>query len=312
MVTKRSQRRLAPPILGAHMSISGGFDEALRRGRAEGCDCVQVFTVAPRIWPVPLRDAKKAVTSSIRDIDAAAVEAFRVALDEFQIRSTLVHASYLLNLASPDDALWKRSIDGLVLEMNRAAQLSIPAVVLHPGSFTTSSEPAGLKRIALALREVSGQLQGHDVVCLLENTAGQGSQLGHRLEHLAELLDRLASPERFGVCLDTCHFFAAGYAFDSRESYRATFADVDRLIGVTSIKAFHLNDSKQPLGSRKDRHEHIGQGEMGLEPFRLLLNDTRFRQIPMYLETPKGNKGKQTWDSINLATLRGLIKLPDR
>ncbi len=180
----------------------------------------------------------------------------------------------------------------LVVELQRAEQLGIPYVVTHPGSFTTTSEEAGLKQIIRALDEAHAQTRGLKAQVLLENTAGQGSGLGWRFEHLATILDGVRDPERLGVCIDTCHTFAAGYPLAPKKDYLATFRELDRLVGLERIKAFHLNDSKKPFGSRVDRHEHIGKGCLGLEPFKLLLNDRRFRKIPMYLETPKEADGE--------------------
>ena len=195
-----------------------------------------------------------------------------------------------------------------MIELLCAEQLGIPYVVVHPGSFTTSSEAQGLKQIVKALDETHSQLPSVKTKCLLETTAGQGSNLGWRFEHLAELLHGVDAPDRLGICFDTCHVFAAGYALGSEKEYKATMQDFNRLIGLKQIKAFHLNDSKRELGSRVDRHENIGKGKMGLEPFRLLLNDSRFRKTPMYLETPKGDDKKRDLDKLNLRTLRSLVR----
>jgi deoxyribonuclease-4 len=191
--------------------------------------------------------------------------------------------------------------------MRRAAQLAVHAVVFHPGAYTTSTAAEGLTRIVQGLDAVDRQLEHETIRCLLETTAGQGSNLGYRFEQLGEILARVSNRRRFGVCLDTCHLFAAGYALAAPQDYESTMQQLEQIIGLENVDAIHLNDSKHPLGSRKDRHEHIGEGEMGLEPFRNLLNDARFRTVPMYLETPKGTRDGQSWDRINLDTLRGLI-----
>jgi deoxyribonuclease-4 len=281
-------------ILGAHMSIAGGHFKAVEAGRRLGCDCVQLFSKNNNQWQA-------------KPISAEQVDQFRRSLEELRITHPLVHTSYLINLATADAMLWRKSIDAMVDEVRRADQLGIGMVVLHPGAYTTSSEQAGLDRVVLALREVEGQTLDAQVMCLLETTAGQGSCLGHRFEHLAAILDGLQNPGRYGICLDTCHVFAAGYPLETPAEYEQTIAQLQRHVGRKSVRAIHLNDSKQPLGSHRDRHEHIGMGKLGLEPFRHLLNDERFRLTPMYLETPKGNHNGQSWDEINLATLRSLV-----
>jgi deoxyribonuclease-4 len=235
------------------------------------------------------------------------VRAFRQALAERKIAHPIAHDSYLINLASPDETLWRRSIAAFVEELQRAERLGIAHVVTHPGAFTSTSEEAGLARVVAALDEVHAQTPGLHVTCLLENTAGQGTCLGWRFEHLAAILDGVRHPQRLGVCIDTCHAFAAGYPLAAAQEYRATMRALDQSVGLARVKAFHLNDSKRELGSRVDRHEHIGEGRLGLEPFRRLLNDRRFRRVPMYLETPKGLRNGEPLDAINLRTLRGLV-----
>jgi len=295
-------------ILGCHMSVAGGYHVAVDKARQETCDCVQVFTAPPRAWPsadpaLP-PDQRKSRLKPITQEDA---ERFRKSMRERGLVAAVAHGSYLLNLASPDDVLWQRSIDSLLVELRRAEQLGIAGVVIHPGSYTTSDEATGLRRIAAGLKEAQRQLGAASVRCLLETTAGQGSNLGYRFEHLAEMLDAVADPDHFGVCIDTCHMFAAGYPMSKSSEFDATVKQLDTTVGLTNIHAIHLNDSRQPFGSRKDRHEQIGEGEMGLEPFRHLLNDERLNSIPMYLETPKGEQGDKSWDRINLETLRKLV-----
>ncbi len=283
------------PILGAHLSIAGGFEMAVQEAHRSQCDCVQLFTKNNNQWRAkPITDDQ--------------VARFQLELRQLKITHPISHSSYLINLASPDRALWRKSLDAFIIELQRAAQLGIPYVVLHPGAFTSSSPASGLRRIVQALNEVQRQTADVKSSCLLETTAGQGSVLGWRFEHLAHILDRVRDPERLGICFDTCHVFAAGYPLGSEKEYRATMRELNQVIGIKQIKAFHLNDSKRELGSRVDRHEHIGRGAMGLDPFRLLLNDRRFRRIPMYLETPKGTEGGRPLDVINLETLRSLVK----
>jgi deoxyribonuclease-4 len=280
-------------ILGAQTSIAGGYHKAVQRAAACGCDCVQLFTKNNSQWR-----AKK--------IEPQEAESFRAALAELGISHPLAHDSYLINLASPDKALWRRSVDAFIVELQRAETLGIPHVVTHPGAYTTSTGARGLRRIVRALDETHRQTRAIRAACLLETTAGQGTSLGWRFEQLAAILDRVKDPERLGICFDTCHVFAAGYAMATEKQYRATMNTFDAIVGLTKIKAFHLNDSRRNLGSRVDRHEHIGRGKMGLKPFQRLLADCRFRKIPMYVETPKGQKGGVDWDVINLETLRQL------
>jgi deoxyribonuclease-4 len=191
--------------------------------------------------------------------------------------------------------------------MQRAERLGIGYVVTHPGSFTDGSEDAGLRRVIAALDEIHAQTPGLRAQCLLETTAGQGTNLGWRFEHLATILDGVRDPDRLGVCVDTCHVFAAGYPLAPRKEYLATMRALDQAVGLAKVRAFHLNDSKREQGSRVDRHAHIGEGHLGLEPFRHILNDRRFRHLPMCLETPKGKRDGQDLDAVNLATLRGLL-----
>jgi deoxyribonuclease-4 len=282
------------PILGAHQSIAGGYYKSVEIASRTGCDCVQLFTKNNNQWR----------GKAISDDEA---QAFREALTRLNITHPLSHDSYLINLAAPDEAMWAKSVDAFEVELQRAEQLGIPYVVTHPGSFTTSSETEGLNKIIAGLDEVHRRTQGIRAMCLLENTAGQGSNLGHRFEHLGTIIAGVKQPERLGVCIDTCHTFAAGYPLGTQSEYDDTFAQLDRAVGTDRIKAFHLNDSKKPLGSRVDRHEHIGEGSLGLEPFRHLLNDPRFRHVPMYLETPKELRDGEEMDVINLRMLRGLV-----
>ena len=281
-------------ILGAHMSIAGGYHRSVEIAHAAGCDCVQLFTKNNNQWRA-------------KEIDDASAAQFKAALAGLGINHPISHDSYLINLAAPDDALWQRSAEAFVVELQRAEQLGIPYVVAHPGAFTTSSEEAGLQRVIQGLDEVHGQTRGITARCLLETTAGQGSCLGWRFEHLATILDGVRDSERLGVCVDTCHVFAAGYPLAEPGDYQATMSALIGLVGLDRIKAFHLNDSLKALGSRVDRHAHIGEGHLGLEPFFNLLNDERFTNVPMYLETPKGLRDGEDLDVINLRTLRGLI-----
>ncbi len=282
-------------ILGAHMSIAGGYFRAVEAAAQAGCDCVQLFTKNNSQWagkPIRLAD----------------VEQFREALGRLEISRPLAHASYLINLASPDRTLHEKSIAAMIVELQRAAQLGIPGVVLHPGSFTTSDEATGIRKISKSLDRIYKQTARLPVDVLLENTAGQGSNLGWRFEQIRQIIDRCRYGDRLGICIDTCHAFAAGYDMATAARYEATMDELDRILGLSRIRAIHLNDSKKPFGSRRDRHEHIGRGEIGLKPFRYLLNDARFATTPMYLETPKGDEKGRNLDEINLETLRGLVR----
>lgn len=283
------------PILGSHLSIAGGYYKAVEAAAAVGCDCVQLFTKNNNQW--------RAKPISKQDIDL-----FQGKLAELGIVNPLSHASYLINLASPDDELYRKSIDGMIVELERANLLGIPYVVFHPGSFTTSDEETGLSRIVNALNQIHRRTDKLDTIPLLENTAGQGSNLGWDFRQLGTIIRSVDEPDRVGVCIDTCHAFAAGYAMDTVESYEATVNNMKNGFGIRKIRAIHLNDSKKPLGSRKDRHEHIGEGEMGQKPFRLLLNDRRFAKIPMYLETKKGTRDGEDLDVMNLKLLRKLAR----
>jgi deoxyribonuclease IV len=311
------------PLFGAHMSIAGGLHKAVEAAQAHGCGTLQIFTAAPQQWPVtPLPAAPTAFQSgklltknagqwAARDLGAEEVKTFRRALRKSGLRGATAHDSYLINLASPDPALFRRSVEAFVVELRRAEALGLAYLVAHPGAHVDSGEEAGLERVARALDEAHARCPGFRVKVLLETTAGQGSTLGHRFEHLARILARTAQADRVGVCFDTCHVFAAGYALAPEAEYRATMRAFDRAVGLKRLRVFHVNDSLKPLGSRVDRHAHVGRGCLGTEPFRLLVNDRRFRSRPMILETPKEDGPVKDMDAVNLATLRGLVEPGD-
>jgi deoxyribonuclease-4 len=281
------------PLLGSHLSIAGGYYKAVEAARAVGCDCVQLFTKNNNQWrgkPLVEEDRTR----------------FQAKLDELEILHPIAHDSYLINLASPDDELWQKSIDAMFDELVRCDFLGIPYLVAHPGAFTTSSEAEGIARVAKGLDEVHRRGKKLKAQILLETTAGQGSTLGWRFEQLGAIIEQTREGERLGVCFDTCHVFAAGYAMETKKEYAATMAQFDAAVGLTRVKAFHLNDSLKPLGSRVDRHAHIGRGQMGLAPFGWLLKDRRFKKTPMYLETAKEQENGIEMDVVNLATLRAL------
>ena len=287
------------PLFGAHKSIAGGYHKALLTAQEHGCATVQIFTKNANQW-----NGKELTEDEVRT--------FRQTLRRTRLRLPMAHDSYLINLASPDKALYRRSVEAFVVEMGRAERLGLCYLVTHPGAALDSGEEAGLARVAAALDEVHGRCPGFRVRVLLETTAGQGSCLGHRFEHLARILALVADPDRLGVCFDTCHVFAAGYALAPAAEYRATMRAFDRVVGLKRLRAFHVNDSLKPQGSRVDRHAHLGRGCLGLEPFRLLVNDRRFRGRPMVLETPKEDGDNEDMDRVNLETLRGLMEQANR
>ena len=290
------------PRLGAHLSIAGGLPRAVDRAVASRCDALQIFTKSAGQWrarPLPIDE----------------IVLFRRRVSETGLHPVIAHNSYLINVAAADPALRERSQLALEEEYDRAEALGLAGLVMHPGSYTTGSEQEGLGRVAAGLQRLLRARPSAAALILLEHTAGQGTNLGHRFEHLAAILERLDGSPRVGVCLDTCHLLAAGYDIRSEEGYTATFADFDRLIGTGRIKAFHLNDSKKPCGSRVDRHEHIGKGCLGLAPFRRLLQDPKWAGLPMLLETPKletpesrRRSDVDPLDARNLRTLRRLMQ----
>jgi len=280
------------------VSIEGGIDRAIERALALEATALQVFVGSNRAW-------------RSRELSDAEVARFRTACARGGLApATMAHSSYLINLAAPDPVLWRRSIAAFTEELRRCERLEIPYLVVHPGAHCGAGLEAGLDRAARALDASLGAGRRASrfpgVRVLLEITAGQGTSLGHRFEHVAALFERARSFERLGVCFDTCHVLAAGYDFRDGDSYRATIAELDRHIGLDRVLGFHLNDSVHPLGSRRDRHAHIGRGEVGLEGFRRILGDRRFRSIPMVLETPKGRDSRL--DRRNLSVLRGLVR----
>ena len=289
------------PRLGAHMSVAGGLPRAVERAVAHGCEALQIF-------------AKNASQWRGRIIPPAEVREFRARVAAARIHPVVSHASYLINLASADRSLRRQSLEAMGDEIDRAEALGLLGVVLHPGCYTAGSEADGLQLIADALVDLLRARRRGMTMVLLEHTAGQGTSLGFTFEQLASMIAKTGDHPRIGVCLDTCHLLASGYDIVSPEGYDATFKQFGRLVGFSRLKAFHLNDSKRPLGSRVDRHEHIGKGCLGLEPFRRIVNDRRFRRLPMLLETPKG-EGKASgpiaadpMDVRNLTTLRALIR----
>lgn len=282
--------------LGAHMSIAGGLEKAVQRAHDAGCDVVQIFTKNNNQWAAkPLPDAT--------------VQAWQAALNETGIGAPIAHASYLINLASPNPELLQKSIDALVVEWQRAELLQLEGLVVHPGAFTDSSEEEGLAKIVDAVREIIERVAPQHCRLLLENTAGQGSCLGHSMAQLGTMFRGIDNTENLGVCFDTCHAFAAGYDLTTDAGYAELKTAIDNELPPAAIRAVHINDSKKGCGSRVDRHDHIGQGMITLDGFRRVLADPTFNVCPMYLETPKGTDPEtgEDLDSNNLKTLRGLL-----
>ena len=278
-------------LAGAHMSIAGGLYKAFESGKKAGCKTIQIFLKSSNQWKAkPLTEEDRA--------------RFQAEQKKSGIQPVIAHDSYLINLASPDPALYQKSLDAFLEELERANFVGVPWLVLHPGAHVGSGIDAGISKVANALTQALKQV-APPVGILLENTAGQGSSLGHRFEELASILEKMGNPDRAGVCLDTCHAFAAGYDIRTDDGYDKTMRTFDRLIGLKKIRAFHVNDSMKDLGARVDRHCHIGKGFLGLNGFRLLVNDARFAAIPKILETPKGEGFRE--DRRNLATLRSLL-----
>lgn len=288
------------PRFGAHMSVAGGLTRAVERAVLHGCEALQIFTKNASQW-------------AARPLAGEDVVAFRRATEEAGLRPVVSHASYLINVASRVPLLRDKSLRALRDEVERAEALGLLGVVLHPGAHTESTIEDGLARIVEALRELLATDTGQTMV-LLEHTAGQGSTLGCTFDQLATILAGVDGHPRVGICLDTCHLLAAGYDIATEEGYASTFAQFDRLIGADRLRVVHANDSKKPLGSRVDRHTHIGDGHVGLDGFRRIVRDARFRDLPLLLETPKGAAaGKvpvqlDACDERNLSVLRSLAQ----
>ena len=292
MTQKPQQFAEADLLLGAHMSIAGGVDLAPLRGRQVGCRTIQLFTKSSNQWRA-------------RSLPPEEIDRFRANLQAAAITPAVAHGAYLINLASTDPALYQRSMAACLEELERAEALGIPYLVIHPGAHMGAGEEAGLRQVANSLRELLKRTKGCRVQVVLETTAGQGTALGYRFEQIALLLDQIGLPERTGVCLDTCHLFAAGYDIRTLDDYHGVLRVFDRVVGIPFLRVIHVNDCKKELGCRVDRHEHIGKGTIGFEAFRCLVTDPRLRGIPMIIETPKDGDFV-TADRRNLETLRGL------
>ena len=290
MKTKKIPRG---PLLGAHMSIAGGVGNAFLEGRKVDCDAIQIFTKSSRQW-------------ASKPLEKEEIAQFHANRKDTGIAAVVAHDSYLLNLGSPDAGLRQRSIGAFIDEMERCEILGVSNLIAHPGAHVGAGELEGIKTIAKSLDEVHKACPKFTVKVTLEITAGQGSNLGYRFEQIGAMIDATKESDRLRVCFDTEHAFAAGYDLRTKAGYERTFSEFDEAIGIKLLAAFHLNDSKKEFHSRVDRHEHIGQGFIGVEAFRLLVNDKRFWGLPMCLETPKGPDLKE--DLENLTLLRSLIK----
>jgi deoxyribonuclease-4 len=277
------------------MSIAGGVHNSLLEGRKVECEAIQIFTRSSRQW-------------ATRPYEKEEIALFQQHRKDSGIGTIVAHDSYLLNLGSPDAALQKKSIAAFIDEFERCETLGVSALIAHPGAHMGAGELQGIKTIARSLDEIQKSCRGFKTKVALEITAGQGSCLGYRFEQIRDIIDATKESERLRVCFDTEHAFAAGYDFRTKSGYAAVFEEFDELVGIDRLAAFHLNDSKKELGSRVDRHDHIGQGRLGVEAFRLILNDRRFWGLPMCLETPKGKDLKE--DRENLTLLRSLIGRP--
>ena len=278
--------------LGAHMSIAGGLHKSIERAVSAGCGTLQIFTRSSNQWKgKPVSDADVAI--------------FRKAFAESGLHEVISHDIYLINLAAAPGDTRDKSISAFAEEMATCARLGISKIVMHPGSHTTDSPEEGLNRVIQAFDSLFVDVPQYEGLILLETTAGQGTNLGRHFEELKIIIEGSKHPERFGICFDTCHTFAAGYDWTTPEGYNEVMEKFNLLLGISRLQCFHLNDSKKGLGSRVDRHEHIGQGMLGLEPFRCIMNDPRFTNIPKILETPKGDNDDM--DRINMQLLRNLV-----
>lgn len=284
--------------LGAHMSVAGGVSRAVDRAASVGSNAVQVFTKNNRQWQGP-------------PVDADDVARWQAEMPAQQVNDAISHASYLINLASPKDDLWEKSLAAHRDELRRAHAYGIPGVVLHPGAHTGSGAEAGIARIAAALDRIHAETpECANNLTLLEIMAGQGSIIGRSFAELRAIIDLVDDKARVGICMDTCHAFAAGYDLRTPDGYTTMLAELDRELGLDAVKCWHLNDSKGSLGSHVDRHTHIGDGEIGAAPFGFVLNDTRWDGLPMLLETPKDDDLKD--DIMNLHRLVALVEDADR
>ena len=286
--------RSAGDMIGAHLSTRGGLPTAFERAGIVGASCVALFAKNSNQWK----------GKELTDEDCEEFTRKR------STRAVLTHTSYLINLATTNPEFHRKSLLAMADELDRAERLGIHAAVLHPGAHMAAGASAGMDQIARSFDMIHAAIPDHEVVTLLETSAGQGSCVGCTFEELGRIISLVDDKSRLGICIDTCHVFAAGYDIRTRDGYERMIDEVERYVGIANVGAFHLNDSKKPLGSRVDRHQHIGDGEIGLDAFGFILNDTRFAGIPKLIETPKNDD--HSWDIRNLTTLRSLVSRRDR
>jgi deoxyribonuclease-4 len=279
-------------LLGAHMSIGGGVHMAIERARSINCTAMQIFVKNNMQW-------------FARPLTKEEIRSFLNHAQHGELLSIFAHANYLINLAATNPQFHANSLRALSEELTRADQLELPFLVLHPGAHLGAGEEAGLEKITKSINRVFAKIPKVKTKIALETTAGQGSCVGEKFEHLAYIIDNAREADRLCVCLDTAHIFAAGYDLGSEKAVRKTFREFDRVIGLDRLAAIHVNDSKTARGSRVDRHEHIGKGQIGLDAFRFIMRDRRFRKIPKVLEAPKGKDLAE--DVVNMKTLRDLL-----
>lgn len=283
-------------LIGSHLSIAGGLENAAIEAKALGMRCVQVFTKNQRQWSAPpLKDET--------------VEKWHAAVKDAKLKTTVSHDSYLINPGSTDAGTRKKSIDLLVVEIENCATLKIPYLVMHPGAHLGDGEEKGIDRIAKGIDQAHERTSDADVLTCLEVTAGQGTNLGYKLEHLAAIIDRCDSAERLGVCLDTAHLIAAGYDLTSGDGMASVIKEIKQVLTFDRIKVIHVNDSKVERGKRVDRHEHIGMGHVSPEAFGVLLNHKVLGKLPLILETPKGEAPDgRSWDLVNIEALEAMAE----
>jgi deoxyribonuclease-4 len=286
------------PLIGAHMSIAGGAFNALLHAETAGCRTVQLFNKSSNQW-------------AAKPLSTEEIDRFKAEVERTRIAPCVSHTAYLINCASPDPTLYAKSVKALEIEYERCCRLGIDYLVMHPGAHVGSGVTSGIADIAVALNRVLNAFpKGKTVICL-EAVSGAGSTIGRTFEELRSILDFIEDSSRVGICLDTCHIFAAGYDIRTEKAYRTTIGDFDRIVGLERLKVWHLNDSKGECGSHRDRHEHIGRGCIGRNAFGFLLRDARLRDIPKILETPKEEDGR-AMDPVNLALLRRLARRPTK
>jgi deoxyribonuclease IV len=280
-------------LLGSHMSIAGGVHKSIERGESLGCTAIQIFTKNNNQWTgKPLSEEE--------------IAKYHEAGKSSGIQKVIAHTCYLINLSAPNEITHQKSLAALGDELDRAEKLHLDGLVLHPGAHLGEGQEKGIHKIAESINRVFEESSTGKTLLLLETTAGQGTGIGHRFEQLAEIIEKIENKDRLGVCLDTCHLYAAGYDISTASGYQKVFREFDKMIGLKRVKAIHLNDSRKPLGSRVDRHEHIGKGTLGLEAFRLVMNDRKFSEVPKILETKKDKEMSE--DRMNLKVLRGLVE----